>query len=56
MQIVSLGENMHEMLKPIFWENNKNIDLSSSDLAQRVVMVKDYSILYSTTIRLRVQY
>ena len=23
--------NLHEMLKPIFWENKKNINLSSAD-------------------------
>ena len=32
---------MHEMAKPIFWENKKNIiNLSSAELAQRMVMVK----------------
>ena len=25
MQIVSLGDNLHEMSYPVFWENKKNI-------------------------------
>ena len=25
MQIVSIGDNLHEMSKPVFWENKKNI-------------------------------
>ena len=25
MQIVSIGDNLHEMSNPIFWENKKNI-------------------------------
>ena len=25
MHIVSLGDNLHEMQKPIFWENKKKI-------------------------------
>ena len=25
MQIVTIGGNMHEILKPVFWENKKNI-------------------------------
>ena len=34
MQIVSLGNNFHEMPKPIFWENNtNNISLSSAEFA-----------------------
>ena len=32
--------NLHEMLKPIFWENKKNINLSSADFTQTVVKVK----------------
>ena len=32
MQIVSLGDNLHEMSKPIFWERNKeDISLSSAE-------------------------
>ena len=31
--IVSIGDNMYEMPKPLFWEKNKNnvIDLSSDE-------------------------
>ena len=35
MQIISLGDNLHEMTKPIFWE--KYCQLLSAELAQRVV-------------------
>ena len=39
-QIVSLGDNLHEMSKYIFWENKKIIiRLSSAEFAQRVVKV-----------------
>ena len=38
MQIVSLRDNLHEISKPVFWENFVN--LSFAELAQRVVMVK----------------
>ena len=41
MQIVSNGENLHEMSKPVFWENKENIiNLSPAELAQRVIKVK----------------
>ena len=43
MQNVSIGDNMYEMSKPIFWGKEKeknNISLSSVELAQVVVMVK----------------
>ena len=40
MQIVSLGDNLHEMSKPTLGENKKNINLSSAELAKGVVMVK----------------
>ena len=34
MQIVSLGDNLHEMSEPVFWKNKKNaINLSSPELA-----------------------
>ena len=34
---------MHEMSKPIFWENKENIiNLSSAEFAQRVVKVNIY--------------
>ena len=40
MQIVSLVDNFHEQLKPIFWEKlKKHYNLSSDELAQRVVKV-----------------
>ena len=33
LQIVSKGENLHEMSKPFFWEKKKkNINLSSAEL------------------------
>ena len=38
MQIVSNGDNLQETSKPFFWE--KNINLSSAELAQRVARVK----------------
>ena len=45
MQIVSIGNNLHEMSNPVFWENKKTItDLSSAELVQRVVQVKDAAI------------
>ena len=41
MQIVSSGDNLHEISKPIFWKKSENIiDLSSAELALRVVKVK----------------
>ena len=34
MQIVSIGDNLHEISSPDFWENKKNIiNLSSSEIA-----------------------
>ena len=41
MQIVSNGDNLHEMSNPVSWENNKKkiINISSADLAQRVLKV-----------------
>ena len=40
MQIVSLGDNLHEMPKPIFWEKMRNIiSLSLAELAKRAIMV-----------------
>ena len=38
-QIVSIGDNLHEMSNPVFWDK-KNINLSSAELAKRVVKVK----------------
>ena len=43
MQIVSIGDNLHEMSNPVFLEkkNKTNItDLSSAELAKRLVKVK----------------
>ena len=40
MQIVSLGDNLHEMSKPAFWEKKKNIiSLSFAECTQTVVKV-----------------
>ena len=41
MQIVSTGDNLHEISKPIFSKKNKKniVKLSSAELAQRVVKV-----------------
>ena len=40
MQIVSIGDNLHEMSDHILWKNKKNINhLSSAKIAQRVVKV-----------------
>ena len=33
MQIVSNGDNLHEMSKPVFWKNKKSVNLSSAELA-----------------------
>ena len=42
MQIVSLGNNLHEMSEPIFSENYENvISLSSAESFQRVVAIID---------------
>ena len=41
MQIVSNGDNLHEMSNPVLCENKKSVtSLSSADLARRVVKVK----------------
>ena len=41
MQIVSIGDNLHDISKPVFWEKKiRNIiNVSSAKLAQRVVKV-----------------
>ena len=40
MHIVSSGDNLHKMSKPIFWKNNKTIiNLLYVEYAQRVVKV-----------------
>ena len=42
MQIVSIGDNLHEMSNHVFWENKKYVTyLSSAEFAQRVVMVNN---------------
>ena len=38
MQIVSLGDNLHEKSMPIFWKKG-TINLSSTEIAQRVIKV-----------------
>ena len=51
MQIVSLGDNLHEMSELIFCEikKKKNIaNLSSTELAQRVVKVNIHALCMST--------
>ena len=42
MQIVSSGDNLHEMSKPIFGKNRKKniINFSSAKIAQRVFKVR----------------
>ena len=43
MQIVSNGDNLHEMLNPVFWEKKKKKNIAyllSAELAQRVVKDK----------------
>ena len=41
MQIVSIGDNLHGMSKPVSRKDKKNIfNLLSAELAQRVVMFK----------------
>ena len=43
MRIVSNGDNLHEMLNPVFWKKIRQniINLSCAEFAQRVVKVKD---------------
>ena len=50
MQFVSLGDNLHEISKPVFWEKSKkkNICLSSIYFAQRVVKVEADKTFYFT--------
>ena len=31
MQIISTGDNLHEISKPVFWESKKNISVSSAE-------------------------
>ena len=41
MQIVSIGDSLHEMSDPVFWEKNKKniINFSSAEFAHRVVKI-----------------
>ena len=40
MQTVSLGDNMHETSKPVFWGKIRNLlSMSSAEFAHRVIMV-----------------
>ena len=52
MQIVSMGDNLHEMSNPVFWE--KYFKMMSDDFAKRVLTVKVsrylWQIQYSTKI------
>ena len=51
MQIVSNGDNLHEISNPVFWgKKEKNIiNLSSAEFALRVVKVKTrlFYLIYS---------
>ena len=38
MQIVSNGDNLHEMSKPIFWEKQKYFNMLSAENFTRSVM------------------
>ena len=40
MQIVSTGDDLHEMSEPFFWEKKNIINVSSAELAQCVVKAK----------------
>ena len=44
MQIISTGDNLYKMSKPVFWENKK-INLLFAEFAQRVVKVKKKNLL-----------
>ena len=45
MQTVLSGSNLHEIMKPIFWENKKTmISLSSAEIAKRMVMVNIFTL------------
>ena len=44
MQIVSDGNNLHEMLNPVFLEKKNAINFSPAELAQRVVKFNIVSI------------
>ena len=46
MQFVSLGDNLHEMSKTVYWGKKKEniINLSSAESAQKVVKVNKGNI------------
>ena len=50
MQIVCLGDNLHEMSMPVFWEGGKkkkrNINLLSADFAYTVIRVNLTKVLH----------
>ena len=37
MQMFSRGDNLHEMLKPVFWKKKKKKKKTSAELAKKVV-------------------
>ena len=46
MQVVSNGDNLHEISNPVFWEKEeKNINLSSAELAQWMVKVNSDTLI-----------
>ena len=45
MQIVSQGDSLHEMSKPILWEEEKYQYLSSAEFALKVIKVKKSSVI-----------
>ena len=51
MQIVSNGDNLHEISNPVFWEKNKKnvISLSSVEFTQRVVKVNNLNTVTAKT-------
>ena len=38
MQIISLGDSLHEMAKPIFWRKQKYFTMSSTDIITQHAM------------------
>ena len=52
MQIVSIADNLNEMLKPVFWEEKKNISKYLLKFLPRVLSVEQYLIDLFRTMRL----
>ena len=51
MQIVSNGDNLLEISNPVFWEKSEKLtNMSSAELAQRVIKVKDCILTFSLPI------